>query len=86
MSVCLCTSSVLLMEWGESKWGLRPVCEGGPAASRGARASCVFAAGVGGWGLGGEHSSSIWEVTRKDNKLPPQGPWGYESKAVLGDW
>lgn len=34
----------------------------------------------------GGHSSSIWEVTRKDNKLPPQGPWGYESKAVLGGW
>lgn len=38
-------------------------------------------------GLGGGvgwHSSSIWEVTRKDNKLPPQGPWGYELKAVPG--
>lgn len=30
-------------------------------------------------GMGG-HSSSIWEVRRKDTKLPPQGPWGYESK------
>ena len=25
-----------------------------------------------------------WEVRRKDSKLPPQGPWGYESKAVPG--
>lgn len=37
-----------------------------------------------GWGRG--HSSSIWEVRKKDNQLPPQGPWGYESKAVLGGW
>lgn len=33
---------------------------------------------------GGGHSSSIREVRKKDNKLPPRGPWGYKSKAVLG--
>lgn len=61
------------------------MCEGGLAASRGAGGSgSVFAAGAGG-GVGW-HSSSIWEVTRKDNKLPPQGPWGYELKAVPGGW
>lgn len=30
-------------------------------------------------------SGSLWEVRRKDSKLPPQGPWGCESKAVPGE-
>ena len=29
-------------------------------------------------------SGSLWEVRRKDSKLPLQGPWGCESKAVPG--
>ena len=37
------------------------------------------------WGQGWLSSSS-WEIRGKDRKLPPQGPWGYKSKAVLGGW
>lgn len=57
-------------------------CDGNPDASSPntaqQRASCVFAAGAGA-GVGGD-SSSIWEVTGKDIKLPPQRALGAMSQ------
>lgn len=55
-------------------------CARGTAASRGAGSLLHVLP----QGRGGGHSSSIREVRKKDNKLPPRGPWGYKSKAVLG--
>lgn len=81
LSVPVCVLVYVVNQVNQNGGGVRQVCEGTWLLPEEQGASYVFAAGAGRRG-----ALKFRPEVRKDNKLPPQGPWGYESKAVLGGW